>query len=395
MNYIIYSPFEHFGLTSLLSNYTYINSLILIYIIIIYLCIILSIFIIDVITYNLIPLNAFNNINTNNIDMLLDFGLLISFPLIWITLLCHIFNIILSMLFNSIIINNDSLLEFNIVPSTINDIIFYTEIIEHHSNYHLVINLFNFSWLMEASMSELLMPLIVILITFIGVSYTNYFNSINNRYIESAFIFLTHENIIKLNHYYSLTPLKQIIKEFKIFVGKYGKKYTSYLFYLFCAILTFNIIGLTPYTLAITSHFFIPFSIAIVSWISIFLIGCHLYGIFYVELFIPKGVPLPIVPLLIVIELISYFFRMFSLSIRLFANILAGHVVIELITFAIYIMTISFDTSLSSIFIAFASFIPMIILIILINVEWFVAFLQAYIFTVLVSIYLGELTYPA
>jgi len=395
MNSFIFSPFEHFGLTSLLSNYTYINNLTLIYIIIIYLCIMIGLFILNMDIYNLIPSNTFNNTKDNNFDIILDFGFLIIYTLISIILLCYTLNIIIDALFNSRLFIKNYLLNLTFISYSDTNTLFYNEIMHINNNYPEIHNLFNFSWLIETSTLQLIMPLLIIILIFICTLCNNHFNIINNRYIESAIIFFKYETILKLNYYYSLTPLKQIIREFKIFVGKGGKKYTPYLFYLFSTILTFNVIGLNPYTIAITSHFFIPFSIALISWISIFLIGSHLYGIFYVELFIPKGVPILIVPLIIIIELISYFFRMFSLSIRLFANILAGHVVIELITFATYIMTISLDTSLISIVYSITSIIPIIILFILTNVECFVAFLQAYIFTVLVSIYLGELTYPA
>src|SRR6185312_7058929 len=118
MNFFINSPFEHFGLTSLLSNYAYINNLTLLYIIIIYLCFILNICIIDTITYNIIPLNAFDDTH-NNIDMILDFGLLVSFPIIWSTLLCYIFYILQYVLFDSILFTENYLLELAIIPDSI------------------------------------------------------------------------------------------------------------------------------------------------------------------------------------------------------------------------------------------------------------------------------------
>src|SRR6185437_9601180 len=111
--------------------------------------------------------------------------LLVSFPIIWSTLLCYIFYILQYLLFDSILFTENYLLELAIIPDSIKDKLLWDALININSNYNMILNLFTFSWSVEASTSQLLMPLLLILIILICTTYINYFNIINDRLIET------------------------------------------------------------------------------------------------------------------------------------------------------------------------------------------------------------------
>ena len=146
-----------------------------------------------------------------------------------------------------------------------------------------------------------------------------------------------------------------------------------------------NVLGMVPYSLTITSHLIITlyFSLA-------FFIGSNIIGVRYLKqtffvLFLPEGVPLIIVPFLILIEYISYVSRIFSLAIRLFANMLSGHILLKiLISFIWVIIT-------SNMIHWLWNFIPLTIVFAVVGLEFSIAFLQAYVFIVLLTIYLKDL----
>lgn len=168
-------------------------------------------------------------------------------------------------------------------------------------------------------------------------------------------------------------------------VGFIGQRFVPTFFTLFTFILTANLVGLVPFSFTLTSHIVLTFTLSF----SIFL-GLTILAIIYqpnfFALFIPKGVPGALIPFLFVIELISYTSRTFSLAIRLFANMMSGHVLLYILTgFCAYIFNDLHFLIGKIIFI-----IPFALILAITALEIGIAFLQAYVFCVLVSIYLCD-----
>jgi ATP synthase subunit 6 len=167
-------------------------------------------------------------------------------------------------------------------------------------------------------------------------------------------------------------------------VGVRGEHYFPYVFALFTFILVSNLIGLVPYSFTSTSHLIITFFLAAMTFIGINIIGGQTHGVHFFSLFFPPGSPLAMAPLLIPIEIVSYIFRPISLSVRLFANMMAGHTLLKVIAgFAWNMMT-------SSGLLFIAHFVPIFILVLLMGLELGVAVVQAYVFTILTCIYLSD-----
>lgn len=167
-------------------------------------------------------------------------------------------------------------------------------------------------------------------------------------------------------------------------IGSRGKNFFPFIFTLFTFILISNLIGLIPYSFTITSHLVVTLALSMTVFIGLNIICIKEHGIEMLGLFLPPGSDLALAPLLVPIEFISYIFRLFSLAVRLFANMMAGHTLLKVIAgFAWSMMaggTILF----------LAHFIPLIILVVLFGLELGVAMIQAYVFTILTCIYLNE-----
>lgn len=114
-------------------------------------------------------------------------------------------------------------------------------------------------------------------------------------------------------------------------LGKKGENYFPFVFSLHLMLLLCNLFGMVPYSFTITSHIAFTFGLALSIFIGINIIGVRTQGLNFFSLFLPKGVPLVIVPLLITIEFISYIIKVFTLSIRLFANMTSGHTLLKII----------------------------------------------------------------
>lgn len=161
-------------------------------------------------------------------------------------------------------------------------------------------------------------------------------------------------------------------------------QYFSTLFFLFLFILAANMVGLIPYSFTITSSFVITFFLALSHFIGINIIAVFKNRWRSAVLFLPGGVPLMIVPFLIVIEVVSYIAKVFSLSIRLFANMMSGHALLKIL--------IGFSWSLlsaGSIY-TFIAILPWVVVTVIMFLEFVIAFLQAYVFTILVTIYIND-----
>ena len=160
-------------------------------------------------------------------------------------------------------------------------------------------------------------------------------------------------------------------------VGPEGRKYFPFVFTLFMFILFANLLGLIPYSFTVTSHIIVTFALAAVVFIGVTIIGFARHGLHFFRFFVPEGVPVVLLVLLVPIELLSYCIRPFTLSIRLFANMLAGHTMLGI--FAGFAAIVG----------VFAIF-PIAIDILLIALELLVATLQAYVFAILACLYLND-----
>ncbi len=160
-------------------------------------------------------------------------------------------------------------------------------------------------------------------------------------------------------------------------VGAEGRKYFPFIFSLFMFILFGNLRGLLPYTFTFTSHLVVTFAMAAVVFIGVTIIAIAKHRLRFLGFFLPTGVPLIMAPLIVPIEILSYFIRPVSLSLRLFANMTAGHTMLKV--FAGFIATMG----------VFGIF-PLGVVIALTGLEILVACLQAYVFTVLSCIYLHD-----
>lgn len=167
-------------------------------------------------------------------------------------------------------------------------------------------------------------------------------------------------------------------------VGPEGARYFPFIFSLFIFILISNVVGLVPYSFTITSHLILTFSLALASFISINYIGISRHGWNMLSLFLPPGSSMALAILLVPIELVSYIFRPISLAVRLFANMMAGHTLLKVIAVFAWVMT-TLGTGLW-----LAHFIPLMILTLLMGLELAVAVIQAYVFTILICIYLND-----
>jgi F-type H+-transporting ATPase subunit a len=161
-------------------------------------------------------------------------------------------------------------------------------------------------------------------------------------------------------------------------VGSAGKKYFPFVLTLFVFILFCNVLGLVPYSFTPTSHIIVTFAMAAVVFVGVTIIGFVRHGTHFLSLFVPKGVPFALLLLLVPIEIISYFVRPFSLSIRLFANMLAGHTMLKVFGGFVVMLGI------------IGGWAPLAFIVVFIGLELLIAFLQAYVFAILTCLYLND-----
>jgi len=168
--------------------------------------------------------------------------------------------------------------------------------------------------------------------------------------------------------------------------GNKGARYFPLVFFLFMFIFSLNAIGLIPYSFTLTSHIIVTLSIAVAVFTGIQIVGVRKHGIHYFSIFLPPGTPLVLAFLLVPIELISFIFKPISLSIRLFANMMAGHTLLKVIAgFAFTLMSCTGILFL-------AHYVPVLILIPLMLLELAVALIQSFVFSILICIYINEAT---
>ena len=160
--------------------------------------------------------------------------------------------------------------------------------------------------------------------------------------------------------------------------GSKAKPFFPFIFSLFMFVLFCNMFGMIPYSFTVTSHIIVTFVLAAFIFIGVTIIGFLKHGLGYLKLFVPSGVPIILLPLIVVIEIISYLSRPISLSVRLFANMMAGHTMMKVFG--------GFVVSLGLV----GGWLPLGFSVALTGLEILVAFLQAYVFAILTCIYLND-----
>ena len=215
-----------------------------------------------------------------------------------------------------------------------------------------------------------------------------------NLSFTNASLFMTISSILILLFLFlgtkkkSLVPTKiQFITEASyIFVAKMindtagsnAKSFFPFIFTLFMFVLFANMVGMLPYSFTVTSHIIVTFVLAAMVFIGVTILGFIKHGFKYLEIFVPKGVPIILLPLIVIIEIISYLSRPVSLSVRLFANMMAGHTMLKV--FGGFVISLGL----------LGGWLPLGFSVALTGLEILVAFLQAYVFAILTCIYLND-----
>jgi F-type H+-transporting ATPase subunit a len=170
--------------------------------------------------------------------------------------------------------------------------------------------------------------------------------------------------------------------------GQEGMKFFPLVFSLFMFVLTANLLGMIPGFFTVTSHVIVTFALAMLVIGTVVVYGLVKHGLHFFGLFVPSGVPVWLLPFIVVIELISFLSRPISLSLRLFANMLAGHIALKV--FAGFVVALLGAGGALSILAP----LPLLMAVALMALEFLVAALQAYVFTVLTCIYLNDALHP-
>lgn len=167
-------------------------------------------------------------------------------------------------------------------------------------------------------------------------------------------------------------------------IGPEGRRFFPFVFTLFMFILFGNMLGMLPYAFTFTSHIVVTFTLAMIVFVLITVVAISLHGKKFLGYFFPEGAPIWLAPLIIPVEIVSYLSRPVSLSIRLFANMVAGHVMLKV--FATFVVLMGSAGAVG----VFGAAAPLAVNVALVGFEFLVAFLQAYVFAILTSIYLHD-----
>ena len=182
----------------------------------------------------------------------------------------------------------------------------------------------------------------------------------------------------------SFASLSSMVREQ---IGSQNEKYFPFIYSLFFFILIGNLISNVPYSFAVTASGIVSLGLSFTIFIGVTILSLSIHGIKFFSFFIPAGTPLALVPLLVLIELVSYFARSVSLGLRLFANLTAGHTLVAILSSFLY------KLFASGIIVFFITLIPFTIFVGILGLEVAVSFIQAYVLVLLVSSYLKDAIY--
>jgi F-type H+-transporting ATPase subunit a len=189
------------------------------------------------------------------------------------------------------------------------------------------------------------------------------------------------QSAVELQHEFVLKTLKEI-------TGEGGIRFFPLIFSLFVFILFANLIGMLPYAFTVTSHLIVTFALAALVFAVVTIYGLAKHGLRFFRLFWPKDIPLVLAPFIVPIEIISYLSRPVSHSVRLFAVMLGGHITLKV--FAGFVVSLA---SIGAVGIA-AAILPLLMTIAITALEFLMAFIQAYVFTMLSCMYLNDALHP-
>src|SRR6056300_398054 len=200
------------------------------------------------------------------------------------------------------------------------------------------------------------------------------------------FIIILSNSTVVPNRWQSITEMTYEFVQGMLYeaLQESGNDFFPIIFTTFVFVFACNILGMVPYTFTVTSHIIFTFSLGMIIFLGLNIIGLRKHGLHFFSLFLPPGAPLALALLLVPIELISYVFRVIALSVRLFANMMAGHTLLKILaTFAWKMLTIG------GIFLIIQLF-PLAVIIAITGLELAIAFLQAYVWTTLTCLYLSD-----
>jgi F-type H+-transporting ATPase subunit a len=224
-------------------------------------------------------------------------------------------------------------------------------------------------------------PLIPLHIGGLDVSYTNsaLFMTIAVILITSLLVLGTRRGALVPGRLQSVAEMSYefVADMVETNAGHGAEPYFPFVFTLFMFVLFSNLLGLIPYSYTVTSQIIVTFALAAIVFIGVTIIGIVKHGTHFLRLFVPEGVPIVLLLLLVPIELLSYFIRPFTLSIRLFANMLAGHTMLAIFG--------GFAAS-----VGFLAILPVALDVAILALEVLVAALQAYVFAILTCLYLRD-----
>lgn len=211
-------------------------------------------------------------------------------------------------------------------------------------------------------------------------------NSKNLKNSDKVFVFWNNETgeLVEGSMFLIFKLVSYIYTQIFSNLQYFKTVYLNYVLCLFLYLLMFNFYGMIPFSLTITSYFILTLNLSGMSFFGNLFIGLRTHGLLFFKFFIPQGVNGPLVVLLVVIELISYIARLFSMAIRLFANMLSGHALVKILSGLIFL------TFEGSIFMGLTAILFNLIILAVIALEFVVAALQTYVFTVLSVIYTNE-----
>ena len=216
----------------------------------------------------------------------------------------------------------------------------------------------------------------------INLSFTNasLFMTISAILILSLLFFGTKKKSLVPSKIQLVTEISYtfVAKMINDTAGTSAKSFFPFIFTLFMVVLFSNMVGMLPYSFTVTSHIIVTFVLAAIVFVGVTIIGFLKHGFRYLELFVPKGVPIVLLPLIVIIEIISYLSRPISLSVRLFANMMAGHTMLKV--FGGFVISLGL----------LGGWLPLGFSVALTGLEILVAFLQAYVFAILTCIYLND-----
>lgn len=224
-------------------------------------------------------------------------------------------------------------------------------------------------------------PLIPLHIGGLDISYTNsaLLMTVAVVLITALLVLSTRRRALVPGRWQSIAELSYefVADMVETNAGHGAEPYFPFVFTLFMFVLFSNFLGLIPYSFTVTSHIIVTFALAATVFIGVTIIGFVKHGVHFLRLFVPEGVPLVLLVLLVPIELLSYFIRPFTLSIRLFANMLAGHTMLAIFG--------GFAAS-----VGFLAIFPVGLDVAIMALEVLVAALQAYVFAILTCLYLRD-----